>query len=731
MTASSPLPPVWRCFAGAALLLAGWLCAGVVLAADPRYALVIGNGSYTAAPLRNATNDASAVARVLEEAGFTVDLRLNASQKQMQEGITALGARLRGNAVGLFYYAGHGVQLNGRNYLIPVGIEIARENDIVTRTVDVQQLLDRMGGAHNRMNVVILDACRDNPFSADGRAGAGGLSQLDAPTGSLIAFATAPGRVASDGRGANGLYTQHLLANIERRSIPIEEVFKRVRLGVRLDSKGAQVPWESTSLDTDFYFFPGAGGKIAPILAPPPGVEEIAHAELGYDLLRQKKIDDAEREFQGLAASANSEVALMGREGLAETMLARGNARGAVAAADAIIAASPARSAPYLIRGRALALSGRTQDSAASFQTAAAAKTSADFSWQKADALIAVGNAQRKQDPKLAAATYERAAREDRRSTDALSNLAVALNESGDPQRARQALDKALAIDPNDAVAAALMRQIRDSMTARDDLARQKYIDDTVKELAARMRAPQPKPSAPADDWTSPAMVLTVLPFSDQSVQSLTGRIGIDGLIQQALVQELQNRGYTVVERQVLDKLMTEINLGSSALADPDTQIRLGRVLAARLMVSGTLQTDPAGEAVALRAVDTETTRLALVKSERADQPLVPDRVAAQIADDLARTIRDKYPLKGRVVQMDGARAIINLGRKQGVVAGQTFNVLGTAEPIESNGRVIGFKESKVAQVTVAEVDDLMAYVRIDTPGVTLAKQQRIIARGE
>jgi tetratricopeptide (TPR) repeat protein len=717
-----------------ALFVAECLAAVAALATEPRFALVIGNGSYAAAPLANASNDASAVARVLQKAGFAVDLKLNASQKQMQDGIVALGAKLRGDAVGLFYFAGHGVQLHGRNYLIPVGSAIQRESDIVARTVDVQQLLDRMGNAHNRMNVVILDACRDNPFSADGRAGAGGLSQLDAPTGSLIAFATAPGQVASDGKGVNGLYTQHLLANIERTGTPIEEVFKRVRLGVRLDSNGAQIPWESTSLDVDFYFFPGAPDRAAAqtTLPPPPGVEEIARAELGYELLRQRKFDAAEREFRTLAQSPNTEVALMGQEGLAEALLARGNPQAALAEANAIIAKAPARSAPYLIRGRALAVEGRARDSAASFQTAADPKTSADFWWQKAGALVAVGNDQRKQDPKLAVKTYERAAREDPKSVDALSNMAVALNESGDPQRARAALEKALAIDPKDAVAAALMRQVRDSLAERDDLARQRYVDDTVKELSARFRNPPAKSAPPADDWTSPALALTVLPFADQSLASLTGgRIGVDALIQQALIQELQARGYTIVERRLLDKLMNEINLGSSALADPDTQIRLGRVLAARLMVSGTLTGDAAGSAVAVRAIDTETTRLALVRSEPAADPVDPAQVAAKIADDIARTIKDKYPLKGRVVEMDGERAIINLGRKQGVVAGQTFNVLGPPVPIEMNGRVLGYKDAKVAQVTVSQVDELLSYVRVDTPGVTLAKQQRVIARSE
>ena len=242
--------------------------------AEPRFALVIGNAGYTGAPLVNAANDAAAVAKVLERAGFNVELKLNANQRQMQDAITNLGRRLSREGIGLFYYAGHGVQIHGRNYLLPVGAEIRREADVPTLGVDVQQLLDRMGSARNRMNVVILDACRDNPFGNDGKAGSGGLSQLDAPTGSLIAFATSPGSVARDGKGTNGLYTQHLLANIERPGTSIEEVFKRVRLGVRLDSSGRQIPWESTSLEEDFYFQPPAKSALSPEeLEPDPEID--------------------------------------------------------------------------------------------------------------------------------------------------------------------------------------------------------------------------------------------------------------------------------------------------------------------------------------------------------------------------------------------------------------------------------------------------------------------------
>ncbi len=713
-----------------------WL-AHAAQAAEARHALVIGNSKYAQVPLSNPANDAAAMAKVLTRAGFTVDLKLDADQRQMDAAIRAFGDRLKGDSVGLFYFAGHGVQVKGRNFLLPVGATVQREDEVPFKAIDAQQVLDKMDAAKNRVNVVILDACRDNPFAKASRstAGSGGLSQMDAPSGSLLAFATAPGSVASDGKGSNGLYTQHLLANLERPGLPVEEVFKRTRLGVRLDSRGQQVPWENTSLEGDFYFFPPTPGSTkaaAALLPPPPSVEHILRTEQAYESLRKGQLDEADKMFRALAnVSTHPEVALMGREGLAEILLARGNAQGALAEANAIIAGSPARSAAYLIRGRALAASGQAADSAAALQQAAAPQTQADFSWQKSKALVAVGNLQRAGDPKAAVQTYQKAAKEDRQSVEALSNLAVALNQTGQGGQAKAVLERAQALDPQDPMTAALLRQVRENLAAEQDGAKQKFIDDSVRELAARLAQPAPKSSAPADDWTSPVLAITVLPFQDRTLESLTGRIGFESLLQEALIGELQARGYTLVERRLLDKLLAEVKLGSSQLADQDAQIRLGRILAARLMVSGVLNSQGNQLAAALRAIDTETTQLALVRTETTPSPADPARLAAAMAQQIARTLVEKYPLKGRVAALDGARVIINLGKKHGVKAGQSFNVLTRGEPIELNGRVLGYKENRIARLTVTEVDDGLAYASAAELSGTLEKNQRIVARSE
>ena len=245
--------------AGALTLAPGDLLAqaGVPLYKLPRYALVIGNSSYANAPLANPANDAKAIAGELKATGFEVSIQLDASRDAMLNAIETFSRMLAArNAVGLFYFAGHGTQLAWHNYLLPVDAEIRVLNDIPTRGVDLNALLQGLTRAKNPMNVIILDACRDNPFGKALPPEQRGLSQFDAPPGSLLAYATSPGNTASDGEGANGLYTENLLREIKAPDARIEDVFKHVRLGVRRSSVGQQVPWESTSLEEDFYFRP-------------------------------------------------------------------------------------------------------------------------------------------------------------------------------------------------------------------------------------------------------------------------------------------------------------------------------------------------------------------------------------------------------------------------------------------------------------------------------------------
>lgn len=247
------------------------------LAADapaPRIALVVGNSHYVAGPLVNPVKDAKAMAERLQAAGFKVTLKLDASRQGLTEAVRQFGNDIGGGrAVGVFYYAGHGVQLNWRNFLVPVDARIRNRADVQSQTVDLGLLMDALNRARNPLNLVILDACRNNPFGPDFRVDDKGLSQLDAPPGTLLAYATAPGNTADDGEGEHGLYTDRLLQEMQVPGAAVEDVFKRVRLAVRRNSAGGQIPWESTSLEQDFAFIAGA-----------PKTADVAHQEFQADL---------------------------------------------------------------------------------------------------------------------------------------------------------------------------------------------------------------------------------------------------------------------------------------------------------------------------------------------------------------------------------------------------------------------------------------------------------------
>jgi hypothetical protein len=222
-----------------------------------RFALVIGNSDYTIGPLKNPVNDAYAMALMLQRLGFDVIIRLDVKTKDdMKKVIREFGAKLKQGGIGLFYFAGHGLQVKGFNYLIPVQAQIYSEEEVEYEGVDVGFVLAQMESAQNQMNIVILDACRNNPYARSYRSTTSGLASINAPTGSIIAYATAPGSTALDGIGKNGLYTSVLLNQMTHKGLKIEEVFKKVRAEVLAGSGGRQVPWESSSLIGDFYFMP-------------------------------------------------------------------------------------------------------------------------------------------------------------------------------------------------------------------------------------------------------------------------------------------------------------------------------------------------------------------------------------------------------------------------------------------------------------------------------------------
>ncbi len=244
---------------------------------EQRIALVIGNSKYqNTVQLSNPGNDAKAVAQLLNTAGFEVISATDLSHNQMIQAVQEFSGKIAGrgpNTVAMVYYAGHGVQLAGENYLVPVDARISSEPDLVNGSLRLVDVMATLEAIPSRMRIVILDACRNNPFPSINDAGRG-LAMVDAPRGSIVAYSTAPGTEALDGSGDHSPYTAAFLRLANEKNIPIEQLFKRIRLDVGNSTEGQQTPWESSSLTSDFYFF----GDTAVAATRAPAQMKMAYA---------------------------------------------------------------------------------------------------------------------------------------------------------------------------------------------------------------------------------------------------------------------------------------------------------------------------------------------------------------------------------------------------------------------------------------------------------------------
>ncbi len=251
--------------------LAGWLLLAVAAAASaqtpPRVALLIGNAAYADAPLRNPLNDVREVAASLKALGFAVTTLENLRLPEMRESLRRFVLTSRDADVRLFYFAGHGLQMRGRNYLLPVGARIDNETDVLERTADATELIEQLGTIAKGANLVIIDACRVHPIFERSRrmwSVKPGLTAMPAPVGTVVAFSTRPGEVARDGGGTLSIFARHLTRALqETPQLPIEQFFKRVRAGVAAETKNKQVPWESSDLNGELCFRPDGKGHCS------------------------------------------------------------------------------------------------------------------------------------------------------------------------------------------------------------------------------------------------------------------------------------------------------------------------------------------------------------------------------------------------------------------------------------------------------------------------------------
>jgi formylglycine-generating enzyme required for sulfatase activity len=289
--------------------------------ASNRTALVIGNGKYQSSPLKNPVNDAIDIAKALKHLGFDVILKKNVDKQGMEDAMRIFGRKLANSKIGLFYYAGHGMQVKGINYLIPVKNNIKEESEVSYFAVNAGFVLAKMEAAGNPLNIVILDACRDNPFkrSFSRSSAVKGLASMDAPEGTIIAYATKAGDVAEDGQGRNGTYTSALLNNIANPALDVRDMFNKVGLEVKGKTSGSQIPWTSNDPFPDYYLAGGtetedssSGSSNAGMLkinSNPPGADIFIHGKFrGTAPLEIKNIDPGSYTIKAVLSDYNAEV---------------------------------------------------------------------------------------------------------------------------------------------------------------------------------------------------------------------------------------------------------------------------------------------------------------------------------------------------------------------------------------------------------------------------------------
>src|SRR6266849_6002754 len=264
-----------------ALLAAGILLGSHAAFAENRVALVIGQSNYhSVVALPNPANDARAMSRLLGDAGFDVTSAADLSQNEMREKVSDFAVKVAAkgpDTVALVFYAGHGLQIDGENFLVPVDVDPKRETDIPLQAIRLNDVLNTLTSVPSKTRILLLDACRNNPFPAISRSAGHGLAIVDAKTGSpgtFMSFSTSPGAEAEDGSGADSPYTTALLSAAKEPGLSIEDTFKRVRVSVNKATEGRQTPWDSSSLTDDFRFFPGAGAAAAKPVAKKRSVDE-------------------------------------------------------------------------------------------------------------------------------------------------------------------------------------------------------------------------------------------------------------------------------------------------------------------------------------------------------------------------------------------------------------------------------------------------------------------------
>ncbi len=435
-----------------------------------------------------------------------------------------------------------------------------------------------------------------------------------------------------------------------------------------------------------------------------------ARAVKGYAALKEKNLKEAESVFQEISQKG-SQGEVLGKEGLSAVYAQKGETDKALRLAGEVEQKAPRRAYAHVVKGDILYAQNKKKEAEAEYQAAVSKEEVEPYQAPVRYNQLGRYYGNEGQYAK-ARELYDRALAIDPYYIEGTTNKGIAYEKEGRWDKALESYREALTLEKNDTFAAVLARKAQEMMDLQKDQEHKKRVDQLVKDLAARYRTQEKARPKGEDTWTSPPMILSFVDFQEKGAMS--ERDGYSAVLLAELSSLLNGSGRVqVVERVLLERLLEELNLGSSDLANPETALRLGRVLAARLMGTGTLLLQPQGALLSLRLIDTESSAISQVLTRELGSQGGLEKDVFQLNRDILRTVIAKYPLRGYVVRVAGDEALVNLGSKQGVVRGTKFEVLEPGEAVQYKGKVLSSGPRAVAQMEAVRVEPDLSYVKI------------------
>lgn len=448
-----------------------------------------------------------------------------------------------------------------------------------------------------------------------------------------------------------------------------------------------------------------------------------ARAVKGYAALKDKNLPEAERVFKEMSGKGTSGEVL-GKEGLSAVYSQKGETAKALEMAKEVEQKAPERAYVHTMKGNILYAQGKRKEAEAEYRAGAQKGESELYHdavrYNQLGRFYADSGQYQK-----ARELYDRAVNIDPYYIEGTTNKGITYEKEGRWDKALESYQQALSVEKNDTFAVVLAKKAQEMLEAQKDTERNKRIDQLVKDLAERYRSQKDRRPKVEDTWTSSPMILSFIDIQEKGI--MPERDGFSSVFTSELSSMLNGSGRVrVVERGLMDRLLAELNLGSSDLADPETKLKLGRVLAARLIGTGSLLHMPQGALLSLRLIDSETTEIPQVLTRNMSDPGGLEKQIFQLNREILKTVIQKYPLRGYLVKVNGDDAILNLGSRQGVVMGTKFEALEEQEPLQYKGKTLGSAARSVGELEAIRVEPDLSYLRISKRDRTLKADDKV-----